>query len=1363
LLNKECIIYTYQWGDLLARPKEVERVYGTYARTHVALGNTTDYVKRMVQYVSGKYEPAFIGCVAGEFGQGKTSFLVHTWYECVHQGVLCVPPFKLDRSSRCVHAISEWVAYVLRDEHAELARKAQAIGVEHQESALKDIARLRVKESGRDYEEALLDLEKLNTTPGVILDLERPPSDFLDFLDALSTIVKKAGWKGLLVLLDETELAANLQGLSVSKVFDAIFGWADGLGERKGDYGIFLSMPENFLSKMMNQFPATVSRLEKCNCLVRLGDLYGRTFAKDLWDRYTKEFKLGQLAEQIVSPYTLEAIGQVGSSERGDLSFGPRTVVSAFKQMVQHFQQMHDPYQPRDFVEDCLADNILVSPDYRTRVKRALESPEAQQVGKDALLTLAAFPNVLTDNMAKAIGMADVVASLRTLRTFAHRVGDGMRLAVLEKQTGGNQPQDELHDLLADLADAYSPGPATFVTARKAFIENVLPRLFAERGTPKSLQGWNKPTIDDGWRPLGETTLVATYTGSFIQTEKIFPWRTVLVTVGDPSDDIDSIYKKAAAISDTKSVPDLVVQFCLRWNPETAEHPRRISIGMGEDTAKHRRAAQITLFLDLTRADASDGVSSVYPDVTELFRSGLGALYALGSVEGTALQRDAQAAWGPLREQTLRQLVQQLLGVPELLAEAEEISGQKLPGDAVALIGSIAKLVLLQRYPNYCTLIRQTEWEKRLGDYINALNSAVIPLAAKREREPWYAPTSQVATALGTGPMSLLSWFSGFEDLLKIDEPEAKGKPASVHFRIHPHEKRIMEMVNSSQEPRRQIEGKTCCWAPYSAVKLDLVYAGYCEKEVEALVNIGKARGTFEFRDEDGEKIVYCRPLDPRQMADLCKSQLGELQVLQAQFLKLPKAIAVADVESLTRKTLYAKTEEDFDAVLLAIKTARQTLEVAVPAQFMAFQMQLSPLASKYDTVRQQMNSNSLIQEVKTQQKAASTWVSGLNDYVAVALAAQIEKLRTRSGELSSSLSKLRAVESNPAPDTPASEIERLLQANTDLETFRNRLDEFSTGWTQMSQYLKDYDEWVRLLVTSDNLRKALVGMKMDPNHKQKGVELLDDFEALSSEIVTQLQSCGIVMLGAHGQYETSIGDIDTKRRQYLAELRSEFEKCKLNLSEFTSSLAASESSRARETFNPDDITSSYARLKEETIESARSAVKSELEELISNMRELCYARDVLEIAPGPEAEPLAKAVQEAMDSLGKLLPLVSQDWIDAMMKSTEAADQAVEVVESGRQANRTARKTIDGWEVHFVRPEPSKDAQGMLRLLSSQGRVDLKQLVLELIAAGTAPKDALDKTLGGLSELFRSQFVDVEVKPIGSRDSSEHETKRAK
>lgn len=1362
LLNKECIIGTYTAGELLVDPGLVERVYETYARTHIALGDTATYVSTMKQYLTGTFKKAFIGSVVGEFGHGKTSFLVHVWHECSAQKILCIPPFKMDRIARCMQTVSEWVAYALREEHADLSEQALALGREYKDANLEETARKYAQDKDQDYDTVLGILREMVETGRLTLDFEHRPGDFLDFLNRMTVIVQQAGWKGLLVLVDEPQHAASLPGMSVGIVLNLIFDWADGMLHREGNYGIFLAMPENFYAKAVTQFAAVVARLQQCSCLVRLKELYGQSFARDLWERYSKEFRLGKDAVRVVPDYTLEAIGQVGSSERTDLSYGPRTVVSAFKQMVYHFTQTNQPYQPSDFVVDCLNKAIFVMPEYTTRVQQALDAVEAHQVSRDTLLTLAAFPNGLTDDNAATLGILEDVAILAQAREYAYHKGKISGLDAL-RRSGTTTEKDELKERLVDIADTFSPSPATFRNVRTAFIESILPRLFIDR-KGRGLLGWSSPKADD-WRPLGGSTVVGEYEGSFEQTVQVFPRRTVLVTVGDQADNADGKYKKAIDIKDTKSFADIIIQFCLRWDPESVEAPQPVLLDVGENTTEHRRAARIALFLDLTGSDGDDNPAAVYPETAELFQTAFGTLYAIAIIEKEPLQRDAAAAWFPLKEQAIRWLVQRILGSSELRTQAEQLSGHQMPGDAIALLGSLARSILLAEYQDYHTLIRQVEWEKRLDDYINALKNVDVPMPCKRGRECWTVPSGTAASTFRTNALSLNDYFIGFEELVEIRPSSTKPKYADIQFHVHPHEKHIMEMVSSvSSGQRRQIQGKLCSWVRYADVKRALIFAGYCELEILKLIEIGRSRGTFEATADDGESILYCRPLDPVQMKALLTGLLDEFQNVQEQFLKLPGTTILAETGVLRKKLDVAKAEEEYDTIQITLRAARQSLEVSIPFLYGSFKTRANPVLVHFHELKAAIAQEPLVHLVTIKQKASSGWVSALNGFVAIALTGKIENLRDRLQHAAETVSSLEKVEAVAIPDAAESQIAALQKAETTLGELRQDESQLDTDWKQMLSYLREYEAWLKLLARSDGLSDQLLEMKKDSNHKQRATELLTAFRKVSDEIDTHLRTHNVLGLQAHGQYEARLDEIDKNRHDYLGSLRTAFERRKATLVELMTSLAETDDFRPRATFDPEDSSGSHARLEEEALDGVRLAVKSELSEAKYNEQELHYACDVLNTVSEADAKRLDDKLQDAKGRVDRMLSGASLKWLDHVVSSPELSTAAAADVDFARKVNREARKSILSWgKPAGERPEPSRDAQDVLKQLNASEQLDLKELVLQLMGQGAKPKDALEIALKGLVELFRQLRVNVQIKAIDPSESDHHASGRSK
>ena len=209
ILKKDPIISTWPARSLYEKPQDVEKDYLVHARTHLSLGDTAQYVDTIFKWVSGISKGTFVGAVLGDYGEGKTSFLLHVWAQSRERQVFAVPPFEWNAFEQIVDAVAGWIQYVLKDTHPELARRIQRIHNKFRQQTNQDLARAIAK-TGQDYDSVLETIEAL-VSQGMTLP-EMSAARLLDFVAEATSIVREAGYKGLLVLLDEPEVAAKKLG-----------------------------------------------------------------------------------------------------------------------------------------------------------------------------------------------------------------------------------------------------------------------------------------------------------------------------------------------------------------------------------------------------------------------------------------------------------------------------------------------------------------------------------------------------------------------------------------------------------------------------------------------------------------------------------------------------------------------------------------------------------------------------------------------------------------------------------------------------------------------------------------------------------------------------------------------------------------------------------------------------------------------------------------------------------------------------------------------------------------------------------------------------------------------------------------------
>jgi len=568
ILNKDAIIATYPASHLRSNPEQVEQMYRAHAKTHIPLGDTSKYVDTIFKWVGGQNKGSFIGSVVGDYGHGKTSFQVHVWEESTERKVLAVPPFSWKKVADMIEGTAAWADYMLAENNPDQARQAKKIFEQYREKSLRETAAKVSQETGQDIEDIIKSLEVL-VEQGASVGIKITPDRFLDYCEDLTVVIKEAGYSGLLMLLDEPEVAAKELGFA--PVSQILFDIANGLLQRQGDFGVFISMPENFLASAQRTFGSLPARLQERKCMSRLRDIYGSDFAQQLWSSYIKSFDLGSDGKKIVSPETLIAIGQVASSGRKDLSYGPRTVVSTFGRMVHNYKETGATYEIEDFINDCLEDEILISPDYSTTIRECLNSPEASKLDKKQVKILAAFPNGMRYEQVEALGIERSFLDQAKSSGVVYKSHYLYGLNVLRK-SGSEIVDKEPDQSIEDIFGEFAPSPQSFNAAKDTFIKYVLPLIFEKR-SGQQLLGWD---IQRDWLERKGGVKFAEYVGAFKQTVMDYPKRRVAVAIGPTTELIEP-----EEFRDFESASDVLIHFLLHWNIEEALPEQRVEIKEG--------------------------------------------------------------------------------------------------------------------------------------------------------------------------------------------------------------------------------------------------------------------------------------------------------------------------------------------------------------------------------------------------------------------------------------------------------------------------------------------------------------------------------------------------------------------------------------------------------------------------------------------------------------------------------------------------------------------------------------------------------------------------------------------------------------
>ena len=1331
ILNKDAIITTFPVKYLISTPDQVEYVYRTHARTHIPLGDTTNYVDTIFKWVGGGNQGAFIGAVVGDYGHGKTSFQVHVWDRSEERKVFSVPPFKWEKVSEIVDGVDAWIQYVVAKTHAEVAVRAKNVYESFKEKSLREQAEQISKSTKQDADDVYLTLRAMDQ-PGDSRDIQQvTPERFLDYCEQVTDLLKEAGYSGLLVLLDEPEVTAR--ALSTAKVSQILFDIADGLRLREGDYGVFISMPENFLAQAQSSFASLPARLQTRNCLPRLRDIYGADFAQALWERYVQQFNLGEHGLRAVSPETLQAIGQVASSDRSDLSYGPRTVVSAFRRMVYCYKEKNTTYSPNEFVKDCLEGEIYVS-DYPSRIHQILESPNAEGVDKRILMTLAAFPNGMTLQVGTKLGIDRDLSELSRRPSLVYKRGNLFGLTRLQKPAEVIM-RDELRDVILNIADEFAPSPASLTSAINAFIHYLVPGVFEPR-QGQQLLGWDIPGL---WRETQDRTRYAELVGAFRQTVRDYPRRTVTVVVGPLEADPQKLYSEVLS-PDSNS--DILIHFRIRWNKEDPMPEKRIEIDPGKPGGRPGIVRFVLNFADTPLTN------EFLEEIIERdLLTPLGVLYLINEKDKRTLQRDYEAQWQGRQEQLLRELLSRFFGDQTVRTMATEQIGQTIAGDALALLGSICRAILLRRYPNYSTLISQPQWERKVNEYIGALKNADIPMGCKRGHETWAAPGDRVAKVFNTSLMNLTGgFFAGLENLISV-KSLGRHDNVEVDFRLHPLERAIVERITIDNPlPKRKFGGVECWCVSLEDVKSMILCSGYLSEELKQIVEIGRSRSSFELGEYRGERELYCKPLDLDQMKNQLKEKLVDLKREALEFRKLPHFQSSFDYDATRSAIDEIQDEAQFDTLQSKMNREFEKMHDRLPNYFEQLGNAITTLQGSTNDVKGGLVDSREVVTIKNSQKASSKWCADLNTYVLGSLRDLVKQIENECSSILTDLNKASMEYSASKPGRPIEKVDLLLQGWNRENELKQRLDSTKAKASTTVTSLRDYDKWTQLLLKSDEVHNGLIELKKESAHEAKASELISQLEAIWQSISVHLKNRSVTGLGSHKQFYEQLEKLNEERRKYISGLRSAFEEKKRGINELLQELDLGQDYRCKEVFNPDDIQGCYARLYEEAASHITQAFSVERVQIYSQCQELLYARDILSRLSQDETEPLLVQLDGCTQSLETILAKVSSDWVLQLMDTSQeqrslikdSLQRSREVIRSARMGIRQAEGAEEG--------KLSSDAAKMLEIIPDNATENLKQLILEMMKSGQSSGEVLDASLNSLAELFRKGKIRIIV-----------------
>lgn len=840
ILEKKELVPTVSAQDLLHRPGQVEADYNRHVRTYIPINQVAqgregmltvgDFERKLFNSVKNARSPR--GYLTAEYGYGKTSTALYLWNRAKDQNLVVVPPFQLLKLPDLIMATHGWVRH-------RLSENGQRF-IEQLDELYDRTTNRSLKQEAEREGVSLMTLQKWVDERRFTIDLQS--DEYINYFEAVTAIVRSAGYDGLIVLPDEIQQYIEPLVQTSGDPIVPFFNLLQGLATREGhlNFGLILvTVPKELdIIREGRGRKDLIHRMREIS--LDLTYVYDDQFARRLWDLLAKEFNFKDVANEIVADETLSALGEIVT--RNDLSDGPRTVINTFKRMVQRYMTYGanaEPYTPIDMIDDFVSGAIAFSGDNSVQAvtRRALQSnfvKENPEQAERAVKLAAAFP---VNGVPRAIQ--------RKFKADA-AIDELKRLAYGEIIIGAGRPDDGGVTLFGLHVGVQQKGwlPATIREIRTVYSE--LQDITKERALSVFTK-LLKTHIYKGWKVVDErpsnfvSNQSIVFEGDFQSFSSRYPRRRVHVRI-IWADDED---RKDATIDG-----DIAIEYYLSIRSDLREDPdarQRAYYPVELWPDDHIAAVPINLMYfqpDKLSAQIQQALKDVWMpyDLSPL---------VLMTIYEVLDERRADNLIPRSEDQIIKNAFQ-----PELL---ENIIGSLFNADVGEVLGGLAKgriteevveRLLDARYRDtYHTIMASTTWQSTLNRYASALDR-LDNVYQKRGDVEFEGTKTDVAKFINLSNTGLDNFRSQYPSLLTVVRDWSGNNHGAVRFTFHELEEKILHWLRDSKRVESmKISGKTV--EIHSLLVSDVYEAsrelGYQDEEVGVLLDLLVKRELIEF------------------------------------------------------------------------------------------------------------------------------------------------------------------------------------------------------------------------------------------------------------------------------------------------------------------------------------------------------------------------------------------------------------------------------------------------------------------------------------------------------------------------------------
>lgn len=846
--KKEPTVATPSVYDLVAAPEEWDRKFQFHVGTHVSIGNLGDRWDAIINNLLKNRSAT--GLIYADKGYGKTSTGISLWQAAEAKQIVTVPPFVWGSLADMLTATHAWVCYRLRDTRPEFIPDIEQKHQEIVEVDEETLAQRLVRQNGLSYDQASSTINHLREA-GRLLDV-LSPHQLLDYLRFTTQILLKSGYNGLLMLPDEFELFKTNPDISQNyqNLKDFIFGL---YGEENLPIGCVAFTYNRTFADIELRANHILDRFNKPEgSLINLEQLYGQTdFAKYLWEKLSVTLQLSPSECNTVDTDVLEALGQFLRHPRSrELMSGPRSVVRTFNRAAQRYIENGRPYAIFDFCDDYLSGNISYGSqesDTASAYNQIIGLPIVHDTtdGDKIVKLLCVHPEGIPAECFQKHGIPQQAKDVVIQELLGDHVNIKVTGPTLKIYRDDLLGVDELNEILKMLRGTFSPADKEFHRAAvRAFRKHIISEILTKK-VAASL-GWTHTETD----------------GNFGFHCKLDAKGTVLSDYPDRTLTID------IATEILSNFPESDSQFRIQFVLDTTDQVSNASC-ITPNRLNFRFNVQQPVDAQRVPQDIGKLGELFLPEsITPLLLLSILDFFDNDPIVSMVEAAKQEAEVGFLKEQIRNELIRYFFS-PEIKTDVDfdpvELSADFQSVTAgKGFVENVLRILIPKEFPDYSAVATAAQWRRYLRDYNLALGKTPT-LAIRRGIEPMSIANPDIPQYFGLGGISAFRNFNNVvgRELLTVKdntgtpiEVTSKQGQVSVFFTRHRFETQLIEKIQNSSTTVL-VEEKAV-----NAIQLSNVYTegrenGYVNEEIEALVEILKARGMVKVKNETGNEYLY--------------------------------------------------------------------------------------------------------------------------------------------------------------------------------------------------------------------------------------------------------------------------------------------------------------------------------------------------------------------------------------------------------------------------------------------------------------------------------------------------------------------------